>query len=151
MPGLELRKGAPAPESPEAIALTLPSPSSLEGDAARVVAKPPIATEVEAGVDARICPWPVSFLRRENFKKGDYLFKLGDRADKLFYIFNGAIRLPELNRVVKAGQVLGELGIFSPGRERTATAIAEEDVEAYSMGTDEVKRLMNREPELALH
>src|SRR5947209_13755258 len=150
MPGLELRKGVIVPESPQTVALTLPAPSSSEGDAARVVAKPAKATEVEAGAGVTACPWPISFMRRENFKKGECLFKLGDRAEKLFYIFNGAIRLPELNRLVKTGQVLGELGIFSPGRERTATAIAEEDVEAYSMGTDEVKRLMNREPELAL-
>ena len=150
MPGLDVRKGATAPESPEAIALTLPAPSSLESDVARLVARPAKAMEVEAGVGESACPWPISFMRRENFRKGDCLFKLGDRAEKLFYIFNGSIRLPELNRLVKAGQVLGELGIFSPGRERTATAVAEEDVEAYSMGADEVKRLMNREPELAL-
>jgi len=80
MPGLEVRKGAPAPESPEAIALTLPAPSGLESDVARLVARPAKAMEVEALAVESTCPWPISFMRRENFRKGECLFKLGDRA-----------------------------------------------------------------------
>ena len=59
--------------------------------------------------------------------------------------------MPELNRLIQAGQVIGEMGIFSPGKERTGSAIAEEDVEAYTMGADEVKKLMSRDPGLAIN
>jgi sigma-B regulation protein RsbU (phosphoserine phosphatase) len=41
------------------------------------------------------------------------------------------------------------MGIFSPGRCRSASALAEEDVEAYTMGREEVCGLMSRYPALA--
>ncbi len=153
MPGLELRKDAPvpAPDLPGAIALTLPAPSGLAGDVVRKVVKLPQPLERDMGAAESACQWPIEFMSRETFRKGEQLFKLGDRAEKLFYIAKGVIRLPEINRLIQAGQVLGEMGIFSPGRERTATAIAEEDVEAYTMGVDEVRRLMSRDPELAIN
>lgn len=93
--------------------------------------------------------WPVEFMRRVYFKKGQVLFKLGDRAEELFLIARGAVRLPEFNRVLGPSEVFGEIGLFSPDRSRTASAVAEEDVEAYSMGGEEVRKLMTRDPALA--
>jgi hypothetical protein len=87
----------------------------------------------------------------KDFRKGEFLFKIGERAEKLYYINKGVIRLPELNCYVKAGQVIGEMGIFSPGKERTASAVAEDDVEAYTMGCDDVKRLFSRDPGLGIN
>jgi sigma-B regulation protein RsbU (phosphoserine phosphatase) len=113
--------------------------------------KPPDTHAGETGVDEGACPWPLSFMTRETFKKGEYLFKLGDRAEKLFYVGKGLIRLAELNRFVQPGQVIGEMGIFSPGRERTASAVAEEDLEVYTMGGDDVKRLISRDPALGIN
>lgn len=78
------------------------------------------------------------------------MFKAGDQADKLFYIHKGLIRLPELNVLVRPGQVLGEMGIFSPGRQRTASALCEEDLEAFTMGREEVVQLFSLNPSLAL-
>ena len=75
---------------------------------------------------------------------------MGDVAEKLFYIAKGVIRLPELNRSVRAGQVIGEMGIFAPDKQRIASAMAEEDVEAFTMGRDEVRRLMSRDPGMAI-
>src|SRR5437660_10843917 len=82
--------------------------------------------------------WPLFSMHKENFRKGEYLFRAGDKADRLYYINKGFIRLPEINKVVNAGQVIGEMGVFSPGRERTASAVCEEDLEAYTMNRDEV-------------
>jgi sigma-B regulation protein RsbU (phosphoserine phosphatase) len=88
-------------------------------------------------------------MRHEQFKKGECLFKVGQPADKLFYIARGSIRLPELDGWAKAGQVIGEMGIFSPDRSRSASAFAHEDVEVYTMGREEVCALMSRNPTLA--
>lgn len=93
--------------------------------------------------------WPLAFMRREQFRKGDFLFKAGDPAEKLYYIADGSILLPELGRSVGAGQVLGEVGIFSPNRSRSASAVAEVDVDTYAMGREEVRQLMSRDPGLA--
>jgi serine phosphatase RsbU (regulator of sigma subunit) len=94
--------------------------------------------------------WPLAAMRRELFAKGEYLFHAGDNADKLFFISKGLIRLPELDVIVKPGQILGEMGIFSPGRRRTASAVSEESVEVYTMDREEVVQLFSLNPSLAL-
>ena len=151
MPGLDLRENIPGRDLPETVALTLRAPSTVESEAVRRVAKPPEMPERAQAVDETACHWPISFMSLECFKKGEYLFKLGDRAEKLFYIVKGIIRLPELNKYIYAGQVIGEMGIFSPNKDRMASAVAEEDIEAYTMGGDEVRRLMSRDPGLAIN
>jgi len=94
--------------------------------------------------------WPLATMHKEHFAKGEYLFRIGDRADKLFLIHKGQIHLPELDVVVNPGQILGEMGIFSPGRRRTASAVSVESVEVYTMGRDEVVQLFSLNPSLAL-
>jgi serine phosphatase RsbU (regulator of sigma subunit) len=95
-------------------------------------------------------PWPLATMHKEQYAKGEYLFRIGDQADKLFLIHKGQIRLPELDVVVQPGQILGEMGLFSPGRRRTASAVSEGAVEAYTMGRDEVVQLFSLNPSLAL-
>jgi len=128
MPGLETRGNAPAIELPRAVALTLPAPPDAPADEAGLVLKLPEPHRENAAEDASACQWPIAFMSRENFRKGEYLFRMGDVAEKLFYIAKGVIRLPELNRFVKAGQVIGEMGIFAPDKQRIASSMAEEDV-----------------------
>jgi len=94
--------------------------------------------------------WPLSHMQKEQFKKGDFLFKVRDTADKLYYIQKGSIRLVETNKIIKEGDVIGEMGIFSPFKQRTASAVCEEDLEAYTMGEDEVLKFLSRDPSLAL-
>ncbi len=94
--------------------------------------------------------WPTALMNKEIFKKGDSLFKAGDIADRMFYIKKGAIKLVEINKVIRAGEVIGEMGIFSPFKVRTASAICEEDLETYTMGRDEIIKLFGQEPALAI-
>src|SRR3954454_12687288 len=101
MPGLETRGNVPVIELPGAVALTLPVPPDAPPEEARLVVKIPEPVREIAAVDPNACQWPIAFMARENFRKGEYLFKMGDVAEKLFYIAKGVIRLPELNRFVK--------------------------------------------------
>jgi serine phosphatase RsbU (regulator of sigma subunit) len=149
MRGSELRVDSHTPLSPAAVALTIPASSGIGTEMDGMVMEQQAGFWREEGTEA--CQWPISYMSRESFKKGEYLFKAGDRAEKLYYIGKGVIKLPELNCFVKAGQVIGEMGIFSPGKERTASAIAEEEVEAYTMGCDDVKRLLARDPALGIN
>src|SRR5260221_11900995 len=94
--------------------------------------------------------WPLSSMRKELFRKGDCLFKHGDKADRMFYLHRGAVRLPEIKKTITAGQVIGELGLFSSRSERTASAFCEEDLEAYSISRNEVLRFFREDPALAI-
>jgi serine phosphatase RsbU (regulator of sigma subunit)/anti-sigma regulatory factor (Ser/Thr protein kinase) len=108
------------------------------------------AIKVAAPKEGSSCRWPVSFMKKETFKKGEYLFKAGDNADRMFYIAKGAILLPEIKKIIKQGEVLGEMGIFSPYKQRTASALCEEDIEAYTMGKDEVINFFGKDPAMAI-
>lgn len=94
--------------------------------------------------------WPLEFMKLETFKKGDVLFKKGDAAEKMFYIKSGKLRLSELNIVIGPDQIIGEMGIFSPMKERTASAVCEEDLEVYTMGKEEVIKFFGKDPNLAI-
>ena len=89
-------------------------------------------------------------MKKEEFKKGDVLFKAGDTADRMFYVKKGAIKLVEINKIVVAGDVIGEMGIFSPFKIRTASAVCHEDLEAYTMGRDEVIKFFATDPNVAI-
>ncbi|HNQ51044.1 MAG TPA: SpoIIE family protein phosphatase [Candidatus Omnitrophota bacterium] len=108
------------------------------------------AVQASAAKAGNSCRWPISFMKLETYKKGDCLFKAGDKADRMFYIAKGSIRLPEIDKVVKQGDVLGEMGIFSPFKERTASAVCEEDVDVYTMGKDEVINFFGKDPAMAI-
>jgi sigma-B regulation protein RsbU (phosphoserine phosphatase) len=43
------------------------------------------------------------------------------------------------------------MGIFSPNQQRTASAVCEDDLEAYSMGKDELVKLFSQDTSLALN
>jgi serine phosphatase RsbU (regulator of sigma subunit)/anti-sigma regulatory factor (Ser/Thr protein kinase) len=93
--------------------------------------------------------FPLESMRRETFKKGEVLFKRGDPADKMYYITGGCLRLLEIDKIVRAGEVIGEMGILSPFQARTASASCEEDLEAYTIGREDVIRLFSRDSDLA--
>ncbi len=94
--------------------------------------------------------WPLDFMKKEEFKKGDVIFKAGDKADRMFYIAKGVLRLVEINKTITAGDVIGEMGVFSPFKERTASAVCAEDLETYTMGKDEIIKFFGQDPALAI-
>ena len=93
--------------------------------------------------------FPLGSMTRETYQKGDVLFRAGDPADKMFYIARGSLRLTEIGKVVREGEVIGEMGILSPFQVRTASAVCEEDLEAYTVGREDIVRLFARDSALA--
>jgi len=89
--------------------------------------------------------WPISYMKSREFKKGDILFKKGDKASKIFYIKKGSIKLEEINKRIGEGAVIGEMGLFSPFKERTATAVCETDLFAYTMDRNELVKLCQKD------
>lgn len=95
--------------------------------------------------------WPLSFMKPERYRKGHVLFRAGDEAEALYYIARGAIRLVESNKLIREDEIVGEMGILSPFKTRTASAVCEEDLEAYVMGKADVIRFFGEDPQLALN
>lgn len=100
--------------------------------------------------------WLTPYMNKTSYKKGANIFMKGEPADKMLYIRDGRIRVTNINSLVptkflERGTVLGEIGIFAPDRKRTATAIAEEDTDVYSIDEDKVIQLYYQNPKLAFY
>jgi CRP-like cAMP-binding protein len=93
----------------------------------------------------------VPFMSKESFKKGEVLFEKGDDADKLYYLQKGSVRLKEFDVTLKEGELLGEIAIFSPDKERTATVVCEEDTEFLSIHEKQVLQLYYQNPKFGFH
>ena len=69
--------------------------------------------------------WLLPYMTKRPFRKGEVLFRRGELANEMFYIVDGRIRLEELGLTVGRGELIGEIGMFSPSKERLATAVCE--------------------------
>ncbi len=86
------------------------------------------------------------FMRPRRFKAGEVVFRKGDTSRELFYICAGELRLPELGKTVGEGETIGEIGLFSPEKTRTVTAICQTDCELLRMSEERFLQLYNQNP-----
>jgi methyl-accepting chemotaxis protein len=93
--------------------------------------------------------WLTPLMVRARIKPGEYLFKFGDLSNEMFLIARGTVRLPELDITMGSGEMLGEIGIFSPERQRTASALCETEVEVLRISARRVFELFCQNPRFA--
>jgi CRP/FNR family transcriptional regulator, cyclic AMP receptor protein len=87
------------------------------------------------------------FMRKQMRQTGDILFKAGEQGDRMYYLQKGEIRLRELDIVLGAGEVMGEISLLSADRARTATAVCESACELYEIDQEVVMQLFYQRPE----
>ena len=93
----------------------------------------------------------VPFMSPRRFKAGETLFRKGDESREMFYICEGQIRLPELDKSIGEGEILGEMGLFAPEKTRTGSAICETDCELLGISEERVLQLYNQNPRFGFH
>jgi methyl-accepting chemotaxis protein len=93
--------------------------------------------------------WLTPLMVRVQIPTGQYLFRIGDMSDEMFLITKGKVLLPELKMSLNAGEMLGEIGIFSPERRRTASAQCETPVEVLRISARRVFELFCQNPKFA--
>ena len=89
----------------------------------------------------------VPYLRSVWRNKGEAIFKRGDSADCVYYLFEGAVRLKDKNLIVPQGQMIGINGIFSAEHQRTDTAVCLSDVELGVISKDKILELFYQSPD----
>jgi CRP-like cAMP-binding protein len=64
----------------------------------------------------------------------------------MYYIATGQLYLKELDTLVDAGEIIGEIGIFSPFKQRTATGICKTPLTVYEMSEEKMIQLYYQNP-----
>jgi len=90
-------------------------------------------------------------MTRRAFKAGEVLFRKGDLADEIVYIASGQLRLQEHGELLGPGDLIGEIGLFSPDKRRTQSIVCETDGELYRMTGEMIYRLYYQNPKLGFY
>ena len=91
------------------------------------------------------------YMKKDSRKKGDVIFNKGDEADKMYYLQNGTVRLKEMNVTLQKGEVIGEIGIFSRNKTRTATLVCETDVDFLTLNESQILQLYYQNPKFGYY
>ena len=91
------------------------------------------------------------FMRQSTIRKGEYLFRKGDHAGHMYYLMEGTLQLIEIDKTVSKGAIIGEIGMFSPSRERTATAVAATDCRLLSVDDSTLYQAYYQNPKLGFY
>jgi hypothetical protein len=95
--------------------------------------------------------WLKPYMKTKRHRADDVLFRKGEEADRLYLILQGEIRLEESGVRLGPGQLFGEIGLFSPDRQRTQTAVCATAVELMWIGERELAELCYQNPGMAFH
>ena len=93
----------------------------------------------------------VPYMKHERVKQGQWLFRKGDLADRLYVLKQGRIKLVELGKTLEAGAVFGEVGIFSENAIRTSSAYSEDDAELFSLTSQKAIELFYQDPRFGFY
>jgi len=101
--------------------------------------------------DSPVSQWLLPHMTRRAFKAGDILFRKGDLADEVVYIASGQLRLQEHDQILGPGELIGEIGLFSPEKRRTQSIVCETDGELYRITDEMIYRLYYQNPKLGFY
>jgi hypothetical protein len=93
----------------------------------------------------------IPLMRRREIAANQTLFAAGEPAGELFYVLEGTLFLPEVQREVGPGSFLGEFALFSEAGRRLATAIARTDCTLLSLTRSAVFGALLQHPRLGIH
>jgi hypothetical protein len=106
-----------------------------------------LVKKVEAAASGDLnMDWLKPYMHKRATKTGQILFRKGDVAEDMFYTVSGRYRLVESGIEIPIGRVVGELGLLSPGNQRTQTLECVEGGEIMSISYEKVKELYYQNP-----
>jgi len=91
--------------------------------------------------------WLLRYMRPKRYKANDLMMERGEYATEAFYVVSGEVEIVEINQIRGAGTLLGEIGLFTPNGRRTMTVRCKTDVQAATIGYDQVKELYFQNPQ----
>jgi CRP/FNR family cyclic AMP-dependent transcriptional regulator len=95
--------------------------------------------------------WLRPFMKETRLKAGEVVFNKGDHADRLYMIIAGEIHLEQIDHAMHAGDLFGEIGLFSADHTRTQTARARTDVDLLWISEGELAQICYQNPGMAFY
>lgn len=105
----------------------------------------------EAKADAPVQDWLLPHMKKKKFKAGHVLFKRGDIAHEIVYIAKGTVIVEEIGHTLGSGSLVGEIGLFTEDRKRTATIACQTDCVCYVMTDEAIHLLYFQNPALGFY
>jgi CRP/FNR family transcriptional regulator, cyclic AMP receptor protein len=112
----------------------------------RLIRKVEAASKSDLSTD-----WLRPFMKDAQWKAGEVIFSRGDHADRLYMIITGEIHLEQIEHTMRAGDLLGEIGLFSADHKRTQTARALTDVDLLWISEGELAQVCYQNPGIAFY
>jgi two-component system, NarL family, nitrate/nitrite response regulator NarL len=106
-----------------------------------------VGTDAFGGDDLR---WLLPHMASRRLPAGHVLFEKGERADAMYLIQSGRVRLPEIGVEMGPGDWFGELGVLAPDGVRTLTAVCAAPSELLVLSARRMRLMFQVSPGFAL-
>jgi len=93
----------------------------------------------------------VPFMTKIEYQKGTYLFRHGDKASDIFYLLQGKVIVEELGIELQDGQLIGEIAMFAPDKNRTQSVKCLEKCTLMKITEEKTLQLYSENPEFGLY
>jgi hypothetical protein len=111
-----------------------------------MIRKTETATDGDLDMD-----WIRPFTKTRSMTPGETLFRKGDPANEIIFIMSGSLRIPELGIAIPPGEVVGELGMLSPDKTRTQSAVCVDAGQILVITYEQVRQLFFQNPKFGYY
>jgi hypothetical protein len=94
--------------------------------------------------------WLRPYMRSRSYRAGAVIFEQGALADRMYFLAEGQVELPEVGRSLQAGEMFGEIAFFAPDRRRSSSARCTRACTVMSIDEDTFKQLVYQNPDFGL-
>lgn len=102
------------------------------------------------GFDGDDLRWLLPHMTSRRLPAGHVLFEAGDRADAMYLIQSGRVRLPAIGVEMGPGDWFGEIGLIADDGTRTHTAVCAEAGEVHTLSARKMRLMFQVSPGFAL-
>ncbi|HYN60454.1 MAG TPA: cyclic nucleotide-binding domain-containing protein [Rubrivivax sp.] len=124
----------------------------LPMNAKRLVEIMRLTREIEKVTEkSPVSEWLLPHMHMHKHHAGHVLFREGDKADEIYYVASGTLRLEGIGATIGPDNLVGEIALFSPSKKRTLTVVCETDCELYMMTAEQIYQLYYQNPKLGFY
>ncbi|MGD9540187.1 Crp/Fnr family transcriptional regulator [Methylocystis sp.] len=110
-----------------------------------------IASVREANENDLNIEWLKPFMHPLTLRRRDAVFLKGDEADEAYVVVEGRVEIIERGAILSAGDIFGEMALFTAHGKRTATARCLSDVSLLVITYEQFEQLYFQNPEFGLY